>query len=153
MLGCTNYKKDGTGCNFNMLNRNYTQDKTKILKTSDGRVVRDNFKPLILNVFDSIKEIYTKYPKFRFSVKALVSYLLGEDSKIIDSFKLDEIGNAYGVFKEKTSYVGFRFVNTMVDVGILKKVKNESYENLDLNVDSISDELVVSFIRSFKEAR
>lgn len=137
MLGCTNYKKDGTGCNFNMLNRNYTRDKTKILKTDDGRIMKDNFKSVILNVFNSIKEIYKCNTKFRFNVKALADYLNGADSKIIQAFKLNEIGNAYGIFKEKSSYVSFKFINVMVESGLLNKVKNGSYENLDLNVESV----------------
>ncbi|MCF0126598.1 MAG: UvrD-helicase domain-containing protein [Clostridia bacterium] len=153
MLGCTNYKKDGTGCNFNMLNRNYTQDKTKILKTDDGRIMRDNFKSVILNVFNSIKEIHTRNTKFRFSVKALADYLNGEDTKIIQTFKLNDIGGAYGIFKEKSSYVSFKFINTMIETEILKKVKNGSYENLEINVDSVSDELIVKFSKIYKEGK
>lgn len=153
MLGCTNYKKDGTGCNFNMLNRNYTQDKTKILKTDDGRIMRDNFKSVILNVFNSIKEVYKQNPKFRFSVRALADYLNGADSKIIQAFKLNEIGNAYGIFKEKSSYVSFKFINVMVESGLLNKVKNGSYENLDLNVESVSDELVIKFSTLYKDGK
>ena len=151
MLGCTNYKKDGTGCNFNMLNRNYTQDKTKILKTDDGRIMRDNFKSVILTVFNSIEEVYKQNAKFRFSIKALADYLNGSNTKIIQTFKLNEIGNAYGIFKEKSSRISQKFINTMIDSGILKIVKCGPYDNLDLSIDFVSDELVIQFSKLYKD--
>lgn len=68
-----------------------------------------------------IKEVYKQNPKFKFSVRALADYLNGEDTKIIQTFKLSELGDAFGIFKDKSSYVSYKFINTMVESGILKK--------------------------------
>ena len=149
MLGCTNYKKDGSGCNFNMNTRNYTQDKNKILITDEGRVKKDNFKPVILKVYNSIKEIYKTKDIFKFSITSLKDYLNGNESKTISSFRLNELGNAYGIFKEKNPYTASRFIYSMIDVGILKVVKNGSYENLDINIEVLSDETIIKFIDEY----
>lgn len=146
VLGCTNYKKDGFGCNFKMFNRNYSQDKNKILKTNDGHVIRCDYKSIILNVYNSIKTIYEKYPKFRFSIKSLADYLRGEETKAIVSFKLYDLGVSYGIFKEKQPYISYKFINALIYCEILRQFKKNNYENLDLALDCIDDSIIVKFL-------
>lgn len=94
VLGCTNYKADGTGCNTIMMPHNYTQDKEEL----SIRFCNENIK--IYNVFicghrlielvNIILEVLDKYKdlKMSFGPKMLFSLLSGEHTKMIDNFKM-----------------------------------------------------------------
>lgn len=153
MLGCTNYKKDGTGCNFSMNNWNYTQDKDKILITDDGKVVKSDYKYVLIEVFDFLKTVKSLYPKFSLSVKCLADYLSANESKTISTFHLNNIGNAYGIFSDKKTYFSYKFINAMKDSEIITIAKENNYENIHLNINVLSDEAINLFVSTCKNEK
>ena len=138
MLGCTNYKTDGTGCNFAMFPGTYTQDKSKILIKEDGRVKNSQAKQDVLRLVSTISVIYGKM-KYRFGYMTLVKFLAGEEDKAITAFKLmDEDG--YGLFKDKKSGYVRSLIGALIDLDVLVRIKNErGFENLDLSQTEIND--------------
>ena len=142
MLGCTNYKKDGTGCNFSMYGHNYTQDKSKILVDEKGRVQRSYLKADINKMLDSIDKIYSKYTSFRFSYKCLVNFLSGIEDRTIVAFKLQS-EEGYGMFKDKKLFFITKVIGSLYDLDVLEKYKNEKgYENIKLNQNTLTDNQV-----------
>ena len=149
MLGCTNYKKDGTGCNFSMFGYNYTQDKSKILVTDNGRVLKSNIKAEVNQMLQSIDSIYNKYKSFKFSYKSLVNFLKGDTDKSILGFKLNE-ENGFGVFKDKESYYVPKVISILFDLNVLARTKNDKgYENVSLNQNSLTDNQVMILEQQF----
>lgn len=139
ILGCTNYKQDGTGCNFSMFGYNFTQDKSKILIMNNGKVLRSNIKSEVNKMLQGIADIYNKNSNFRFSYKSLINFLKGEEDKTILSFKLNQ-NFYYGMFKDKESYYVPKVISILLDLNILVRVKNEKgYENIDLCQNILSD--------------
>lgn len=130
MLGCTNYKKDGGGCDNFMFPFNYTEtvkDKYK------------NFKNELEIILDSIKEIYTNIPKFRFGYVALVDFLIGNETKTITVFKLNEY-DAYGIYKDKKKFYVTKVLSAMLDFNILERVKDENnHENIAIKEIDLSE--------------
>lgn len=99
MLGCTNYKSDKTGCMCMMHPHNYTQDKNKLsINFYDKNMSIDKMYymgypikqviTLILNTIDN-KQLLDR--NFRFNYQSLKDFLFGNQSKTIESFKLNEI--------------------------------------------------------------
>ena len=115
VLGCTNYKSDGTGCNTIMFPHNYTQDKEELsIRFYDENVDIHNvmvcghrFIELINVILDVLKQY--KDLRISFGPKMLYQVLSGEHSKMIDQFKMynnkwfgfitsDDKGKFYSVF-------------------------------------------------------
>ena len=143
MLGCTNYKKDGTGCNFSMLGFNYTQDKSKILKDESGRVLRSDIKSDVNGMLSAISSIYEKYSTFRFGYKTLVNFLNGEEDKAIIQFKLNT-EKGYGMFKAKPNYYVSKLIYILLDLNALEKYKNDKgFENLNINQNCVADNQII----------
>ena len=138
MLGCTNYKKDGTGCNFMMFGNNFTQDKSKI--NDNERLKQSNLKSDINNMLSAISNIYNKYPLFRFGYKSLINFLIGNEDKAIIDFNLQkEVG--YGIYKKKDKALINKIINILYDLKIIEKVKNQKgYENFDFLQNQLTDE-------------
>ena len=149
MLGCTNYKKDGTGCNFSMYSNNYTQDKSKIVVMENGRVLKSNIKSEVNKMLENLSNIYSKYQTFKFSYKSLTNFLKGEEDKAILGFKLnEEIG--YGMFKDKESYFIPKVISILMDLNVLNRFKNEKgYENINLNQNILADSQVLILEQQF----
>ena len=138
MLGCTNYKPDGSGCNYAMFPQNYTQDKTRILVDENGRVRNSEVKHDVILLLSVIASIY-KTSKYRFSYMALSKFVKGEESKVILSFKLNE-NDGFGMLKEKSNSYVYFLLKALMDFEILKKVKNEKgFENLELSQETVDD--------------
>ena len=138
MLGCTNYKPDGTGCNFAMFPHNYTQDKSKIIVEDSGRVRSSEVKSDVTKLVASVSNIYKK-TKYRFAYISLIRFLSGEEDKAINAFKLfDE--NGFGMFKDKKSGYIHSLIKALIDLDILVRTKNDrGYENLELTQHEVSD--------------
>ena len=94
VLGCTNYKADGTGCNTIMMPYNYTQDREEFnIMFCDENVDINNIYicghkfielvNIILEVLDEYNDL-----NFSFGPKMLFSLLSGNHTKIIDDFKM-----------------------------------------------------------------
>ena len=96
VLGCSNYKVDGTGCNTIMMPYNYTQDKEELeIRFCDENVDIHNVYICghrLIKLVNVILEVSCKYEnlKLSFGPKMLFSLLSGEHTKIIDKFKMDK---------------------------------------------------------------
>ncbi len=94
VLGCTNYKSDGTGCNTIMFPHNYTQDKEELsIRFYDENIDIHNVficGHRLIELVNVILEVIDKYKdlKISFGPKMLFSLLSGEHTKMIDNFKM-----------------------------------------------------------------
>lgn len=89
MLGCSNYKSDGTGCSVYMMDYNYTQDKEELNirflddKTNLDKITICNhpFKEMV----NSILEVTNTYKNLKLAIgpKILFSILAGENTKMV----------------------------------------------------------------------
>lgn len=142
VLGCTNYKEDGTGCNFIMNPYTYTQNKKQILVDSQGRTYKREFKEELIGIINSTDVIYHKYPKFKFSFSVLRDFLLGQESKAVMAFKLYE-EDKYGIYHDRSpSYVA-NFISALLQIGIMKKYKEGEYEHYELIYNELTDNQVM----------
>ena len=147
VLGCTNYKQDGTGCNFLMFPGTFTQDKSKILIDNKGRAHNSGLKADINRFLLAIFEIYEKKP-FRFNYQSLIRFLMGEEDKSITAFKLIE-DPAFGIFKERKAGYVHALVKALIDFGVIKEFQNEKgFKNLDLTQSELSDDQVIALERT-----
>lgn len=94
VLGCTNYKADGTGCNTFMMPHNYTQDREELnIRFYDENVNIHNVficGHRFIELVNVMLEVINKYENlsFSFGPKMLFSLLSGEHTKIIDQYKM-----------------------------------------------------------------
>lgn len=138
MLGCTNYKADGTGCAFAMFNHNYTQDRNKIaIEFFDSKVALKDMvtmgypiKELVYGVIGAIRAMNEKYINFVLTFMTLINFLKGETSKAIEAFKMNEI-NGFGMIQEKYHKRIYPLLKEMKNQGIIDIVK-EKYEVVKL---------------------
>lgn len=120
VLGCTNYKSDGTGCNTMMMLHNYTQDKEEL----SIRFYNDNVNihnvticgHRFIELINVILEVVNNYKnlKISFGPRMLFSLLSGEKTNVINQFKMynnkwfgyitnDDKNKFYAVFKAMKS--------------------------------------------------
>ncbi len=132
MLGCTNYKSDGTGCSFVMHAGNYTQDRNKIaLEFYDSRLTIDNMilmgypiKELVYKILNSIQEINNRYQTIDLTFMTLVRFLRGETSKAIEFFKMNE-RSGYGLIQDKYHRRVVPLLKEMKNNGVIDIAKKE----------------------------
>ena len=94
ILGCTNYLKDGTGCNAYLVDNKYTQDLELVNleffdKNTDIKKItycNKNFIELV-NTIIYIVKYYENY-KFKISPRTILEILVGASNKQIKVFKL-----------------------------------------------------------------
>lgn len=94
MLGCSNYKVDGSGCGVYLMKYNYTQDREELNirfyddKTDINKITycAHPYKEMVNSILDVIND----YKTFKISVgpKLLFSILSGEHTKSVERFKL-----------------------------------------------------------------
>lgn len=150
MLGCTNYKKDGGGCSGYMFPTNYTQDKSKILKTESGKVYSNEFKSEVLRLIQGIDEIYTRHRRFKFNYVCLKNFITGKEDKIISTFKLNEFGT-FGIFADKPQSYIFKFLTALFDYEILDRaVDAQNHENILIKNNKPSDEIIIEIYNAIK---
>lgn len=146
MLGCTNYKKDGTGCKGYLTPHNYTQDKSKLaVAFYDENMTIDKMifmgypiKELIDLTINSIKIAENKYHKFKFNFSSLKDFLCGKKSKPITAFKLNEIKN-FGSIKQEHYKKIDPFLMELIKEEILQ-IDKENYNAITVINDKIDDE-------------
>lgn len=94
ILGCTNYKADGTGCNTIMIPRNYTQDKEELkIRFCDEKIDINNVficGHKLIELVNVILEVLDRYKNLELSLgpKILFSLLSGERTKMINNYEL-----------------------------------------------------------------
>lgn len=145
MLGCTNYKKDGTGCNGHIMDFNYTQDKNKLaiaFLNSDSSVDKLIYmgypiKELINKILHIIKNGETQ-KHFKFNITSLKDYLCGNMSNAISKFKLNETKD-FGCIKIEHQRKITPLLNELIREEILTCDK-DNYNSLTINIKEIDDE-------------
>ena len=96
ILGCSNYKADGTGCNTMMLPSNYTQDREKvdILFYNDSIDIHNVYVcgMRFIQLVNVIIEVVKRYENlsFSFGSRILFSILSGEETTLIKNFKMNK---------------------------------------------------------------
>ena len=148
MLGCTNYKADGTGCSFAMFPTNYTQDKGRIaIEFYNSKLTLDNMvimgypiKELVFSIISFVKKMISTYKNFEVNFMTLVSFLKGATSKPIETFKLNEM-QGYGFISEKYHNRIIPLLREMKNQGIIDIVK-EKYEMVKLVNENPDEEVL-----------
>lgn len=142
MLGCTNYNKDGSGCDNFMFPFNYTQE----IKEKNTAL-----KSHIETVLDSIEKIYEKIPKFRFGFVSLKDFLMGTETKTITVFKLQEY-DAYGLLEGKKAFYVSKLISALLDFDVIERVKDENeHENIVIKNSNVTDDLVVDIYKAIND--
>lgn len=147
VLGCNNYKLDGTGCNTIMMPYNYTQDKEElIIRFCDKNVDVHNIYICghrLIELVNVILEVVSRYENLKtsFGPKMLFSLLSGEHTKMIDQLRMDK-NPRFGYLTtddKRKFYVVFKALKdariidvNMADYGrvrvLKKKLKIEDYK-------------------------
>ena len=148
MLGCTNYKKDGTGCKGYLMPFNYTQDKSKLaVAFYDENMTLEKMifmgypiKELVTLTLESIKLVESKYPKFKFNFSSLKDFLNGKESKTIVSFKLNEI-KTFGMIRQEYHKRIEPLLNELVKEEILN-IDKENYNAISVINNRVDDEML-----------
>lgn len=137
-LGCTNYKKDGTGCNYTLTRNEYTQDKKKlIVKYNDKNENLNNrifcgvpTKDLINSIFDIVLTPKKKYSNFRINSNTVIDILIGEDTNIINTFNLNRL-HAYKTIDKKYRKALWILIFELVDEKIIS-INEEEYNSITI---------------------
>ncbi len=143
VLGCSNYKKDGTGCNTIMMPYNYTQDReefkikfyNKNIDINEIMLCGHPFKELVNTILKEIE----KYQNNKFSVgsKILFALLSGEKKDII--INLDMINDPYyGYINSKDRNKFFSLLNSLKENGIIS-IDNNNYGKINLIKTKLED--------------
>ena len=148
MLGCTNYKTDGTGCAFAMFGDNFTQDKNKIaIEFFDSKLNVENItfmgypiRELVNRIIDTINKLNSLYSNFELTFMTLVRFLKGESTKAIETFKMNEL-QGFGMINEKYQKRLIPFLKEMCKQGVIDIVKDK-YEIVKVANATPDDETI-----------
>lgn len=152
MLGCTNYKSDGTGCNAMILPHDFTQDSSRLLVDEHGRLHNSSTKPIYNDVLRNVATIYAKHKSFHFSYMCLIRFLNGESDKSIEAFHLGE-ESGYGMLKTKKPGFAHTVVKALIELGAIEEFKNEKgYRNLELKMTKLTDEQLLILSKASKKS-
>lgn len=150
ILGCTNYKRDGSGCNCTMQVSNYTQNFDEIIIGDNGKIICDELKVKIVTSLEAFKEITNNYPSFNFTINQYSKFLMGESTKAITSFKLDKV-NGFGIFKDDFENISRSLIEKFLILGLLTNAKDKNgYEIITLGSKTLNDETLIRIIRSLR---
>ena len=145
-LGCTNYKKDGTGCNGTMNIGTFTQDKEKLsVKFAGKNESIDNMifcglpiKELITNIYEIINKPKKAFNNFNISEKRVIDVLIGKDSKAITVFKLNEL-KAYNSVNQKYNKKLWVLMNELENEKIIS-INKEQYNAIKILKPKLNEE-------------
>ncbi len=143
ILGCTNYKPDGTGCNTIMLPHNYTQDKEEFCirfqnKKMDIHQIILCGHPFI-EMVDAILKVVAKYQNYASSVgpKMLFSIFSGEKTRLI--MQLNIINDPYfGYVSINDKRKFYLLLNSLKENGIIE-IKDSDYGRINLLKDQLDE--------------
>ena len=150
ILGCTNYKEDGTGCSCIMHPGSFTQDKSAIIINKKGKVINAEIKPLINKMLSCGMQLQKKYPKFYFGYKSFMAFLSGDaENNVIKIFKLSG-EEGFGMMKDKTPRYIYLLIKVLVDMGIIAEFKDDKgYKCYDIKTDHVTDDEIVTIKSAF----
>ena len=143
MLGCSNFKTDGTGCSTYMMSFNYTQDLEKLNvmfydeKTDMSKVMYCGH--LFKDVVDSIVKEIKRYKSLSFSLgtRMLFSIMSGTMTKSVEIFKLYN-DPMFGYIKESDRLKFYKLITAMIDEKVIFVDKN-NFGNLILLKDNLTE--------------
>ncbi len=143
VLGCTNYKIDGTGCNTLMTPHNYTQDREEFnIKFHDKNLNLDNLiicsHPFI-EIVNIIIDVIKQYKDCKFSVgpKMLFSILSGEQTNVI--IQLNMINNPYFGCIDSSDKRKFYLIFNSLKENSIVKVNEDDYNRIILLKDNLDE--------------
>ncbi len=148
ILGCTNYKRDGTGCNAYLMLSNYTQDRSKlsILFYNENMSIEKMIfmdypiKELVYKIIYILKNIKDNIPNFDFSFGTFRNFLLGVDDKIITSFNLKGY-KGFALINQKYSRKLNAFLMELEKNEIIK-INKEKFNSISILNHQPSDEKI-----------
>lgn len=143
MLGCTNWRPDGTGCQTYMMSYQYTQDleelnirfydeKTDINKV---RICGHEFKEMV----NAIIKVVNEYQNLKFSIgpKLLFSIISGERTKVIDSLKMYN-NPLFGYIDEQDKRKFYKLLSAMKEEKIIL-IDEENYGKITVLKENLTD--------------
>ncbi len=146
VLGCTNYKKDGKGCNLIMNMDNFTQDKEKLsIKFVSKNLSLENMmfcgipiKTLLENIFNLINNSKIKYINFDINPKTIIDVLIGNKTKAVETFKLDNFPE-YKTVDSKFSKKLWSLINELENEEIIS-INTNNYNSISIIRNFLTDE-------------
>lgn len=143
MLGCSNFKSDGSGCNTYVMEYNYTQDIEELnIRFYDENTDINNVKicgyslkemvNIILNVVNTYKNT-----NILMSPKLLFSLLSGEKTKQIETFKMYN-NKYYSTISAKDKRKLFLLFSAMQDAKIVI-VDENNYGRITILKETLDD--------------
>ena len=144
ILGCTNYKKDGTGCKYKLNLASYTQDKDQLMKfyknesSSNMSFCGLPIKELINNIYEIILKPKENYNSFNINGKSIIDVLVGKESKIITGFKLNKLSAYRSVdikYEKKLWILIFE-----LEAEKIIEINKENYNAINILKNDLTDE-------------
>ncbi len=143
MLGCSNYKADGSGCSFYMLDYNYTQDKEEIMLNFNNEDVNidnalycgHNFKDMV----NTTIKVASEYQNLKMAVgpKILFSILKGEETNPIIKFNLNKNAK-FGYITDNSRKKFYNLLNALISNGIIK-IDKDDYNRIIVLKDKLDE--------------
>lgn len=143
MLGCTNYKADGTGCSAYMMSYNYTQDKEEVnLRFYDEKTNLDEvtlcnhpYKELV-NVLTEVIKTYQNM-KVSLGPRMLFSLLSGEMTKAIQTFGMYK-NKRFGYLQPTDKRKFYVLLRAMKEEKIIQ-IDDENYGKITMLKELLND--------------
>ncbi|MCI2068588.1 MAG: UvrD-helicase domain-containing protein [Bacilli bacterium] len=146
-LGCTNYKPDGSGCNYTVDQKYFSQDESKLAENSlrlgiGNKLMLDGepLKNIIEEIVKVIRKTYSVRPGFKFAKKTLVYFLVGLSDKPIEIFDLLHC-EGYGSLKAHKKEKIFKIIDSLVSQDVLHVI-DQKYTSVDIGETPIDDETI-----------
>ena len=143
MLGCSNYRADGTGCSTYLMNYNYTQDLEELNirfydEKTDINKVRICGHPL-KEMVNTILEIINSYNNLNISLgpKLLFSIICGESNSMIEVYKIYNHPK-FGYISPKDKRKFYLLLSAMKDAKIIEVAEN-NYKKITILKDNLLD--------------
>ena len=149
ILGCSNYKKDGSGCNYVINPENFSSDWEKTCRKyanyQQGQEKLPIEKCVLLGypVMDLLKIIryvtgtLTEKTGFHFNRYSLKKFLLGEEEKSFQLYHINE-DKAYGrIEKDKENFI-LPLLEALIQMGFLLVIE-DPYQNLEYSKMEIDE--------------
>ena len=143
MLGCTNYKADGTGCNTMMLPHNYTEEREEFtirfqnqnLDINKVMICGHQFKEMV----NIIIKVIDKYKNYSVAVgpKMLFSILTGEKTKMIIQLNITS-NYFFGCIKDTDKKKFYALFNSLKDNNIIT-VDDKDYGRINILKDKLDE--------------
>lgn len=159
MLGCTNYKSDGTGCNYSIYKENYSDSWDNISQNKKNYEVKGKKLAIdkcvvlgypimdLLKIFKYVTGELSDEKKFSFGQKSLVSFLIGRKEKALTAFRLTE-DKAFGCIDSKYEKQLYRVIRVFIDFGLLD-VDDKNYGHLRFTPANVDEDFARNIFEQF----